>query len=330
LPVRVGSTVNGVSPGDFGALPAIFPNLRVDIGFEYLRPEFPGRSVTLVVPTGVNGNFAALGGSGNISYDFGFIPRMTMNYQFPDNPFGLTTSGMLTSLSGHLTQSIDANPGSANLSATSTINIGVANVVEGSVRASLDQFEHFQGTCLENVILLGTLGLRYSHISQDYTASLVSNGNGSTLTAHQDWDGFGLTMSLSDLYPMSHNFFLYGVARGSFMLGTNNRVSTASVTVTGTTVGTTTKLTDNKTEFIPVGEFEFGIGWGKPLGQPLLTPENPAPPTATTGPVLWVKAGFIFDAWGGLGLLSSPSTAEGFSNSNLILYGFTVMAGLEF
>jgi hypothetical protein len=330
-PLRVGAAVNGNALGDFGTLPAIFPNLRVDIGFEYLRPVFPGRSVTLVIPSGVNGNFATLAGSGNVSYDFGFIPRITMGYQFPDNPFGLTASGELTNLSGHVTRTIESAAGSANLTATATIAIGVANVIEGSLRVPLDSFAHFQDTCLQDTILLGTIGLRYSHISQDYNASLTSGGNGTTLSAHQDWDGFGLTMSLSYLYPLPRNFFLYGVSRGSFMLGTNNRISTSSVTGSGgSPAGTMSKLTDNKSEFIPVGEFEFGVGWGTPLGKPVGTPPGVPPPDSPAGPILWVKAGFVADVWGDLGLLSSSNGIQGFSDSALFLYGFSVMAGLDF
>src|SRR5262249_2454846 len=110
-----------------------------------------------------------------------------------------------------------------------------------------------------------------------------------------------------------------------------NRVSTSSGVVTGNgAASTSTKLTDNKTEFIPVGQFEFGLGWGRPLGRPLLAQERIAPEATVTGPVLWLKASVVADVWGGLGLLSSPSTAQGFSDSALVLYGFSVMAGVDF
>jgi hypothetical protein len=325
---RAAATVSGNGLGDLGTLPAIFPNLRVDIGFEYLRPDFPGRSVNLSVPAGVNGSFTSLGSSGNVSYDFAFVPRITMNYQFPDNPFGLTASGELTHLSGHLTRTIDSASGSANLTATATVDIGVANVIEGSLRFPLGRFDHFKDGCLEDTIVLLTLGMRFSHISQDYNASLDSSGNGSTLAAHQDWDGFGLTTSYSFLHPLPRNFFLYGVTRGSFMLGTNNRVSTSTVVANGAG-STSTKLTDNRTEFIPVGEFEAGVGWGKPLGKQIETAERAAA-APVTGPILWVKAGLVADIWGDLGLLAAPAGSNSFSDSPLFLWGFTVMAGLDF
>src|SRR5262249_24471200 len=68
--VKLGAVVSALGgrvPLLLGAappLPAVFPsNLLLNVGFEFLRPVFPGRSVTLTVPTGVNGNVTSLGGS---------------------------------------------------------------------------------------------------------------------------------------------------------------------------------------------------------------------------------------------------------------------------
>jgi hypothetical protein len=316
--------------GTFGTLPPIFPSsLRADIGFEYLRPVFPGRSVTLIIPGGVNGAFNTLAGSGDVSFDFAFIPKLTAAYQFPDLGLGITSSGEVSSLHGSLTRTVDSAAGSANLTATSTLDIGVANLIEGTLELPLDRYEHFRDTCWQDTVLLGTLGMRYSHVSQQYDANLSSGGNSTTLAAHQDWDGFGLTMSLNVLQPLRHDFFLYGVARGSFMLGTNNRNSTLAVVVVDNSAASTSiKQTENETDFIPVGEFELGLGWGKPLGQRARAMQGVADPTPT-GPILWIKAGLVADIWGELGLLTPQDGLQGFSNSPLFLYGFTVMAGLE-
>src|SRR5262249_2648891 len=107
---------------------------------------------------------------------------------------------------------------------------------------------------------------------------------------------------------------------------TNNRTSTLSVVVSGNGAASrATKLTENRTEFIPVGEFELGLAWGRPLAA------RPADPAAVyPGAVLWVKAGLIADGWGSLGLLSAADNGQGFSDSNLFLFGFSVLAGLEF
>src|SRR5262249_18774814 len=161
--------------------------------------------------------------------DFGFMPALRVDYQFPDLGFGLGASGKLTTLSGHLTRTIDSAVGSANLTASSTISYAVADFVEGYWTLPLERYDCFQGTCLQDTILVASTGARYSHLSQDSTASLNSGGNSSTITAHQDWNGFGLTTSLSFLHPLPRNFFLYGVSRGSYMVGTNNRTSNLTV-----------------------------------------------------------------------------------------------------
>ena len=102
------SATNTPLPVADPTLPAVFPTgLLLNAGFEYLRPVFPGRSVTLTVPTGINSNFTTLGGSGDVSFGFAFVPKFTADYPFPDLGFGVTASGELTSLSGHLTRTID-------------------------------------------------------------------------------------------------------------------------------------------------------------------------------------------------------------------------------
>jgi hypothetical protein len=326
---QVGGNVVGNPVLEAGVLPGIFPaGLHVDIGFEYLRPSFPGRSVRLVVPSGVNGNFATLAGSGDVSYNFGFIPKMNATYQFSDLGLGVSASGELSTIGGHLTRSIDGSGGSANLTASSTINFANANLIEGTLSTTLGRFQHFEDTCLQDTVVLFTLGARYSHLSQDFTASLNSGDNGSTLTAHQDWDGFGLTSSLSYLHPLEHNFFLYGVARGSVLVGTNNRTSTLSVVVPANPAGSTaTKLTDDHTNIVPVGEFEVGVAWGKPLAPQSAEATRAA---EVTGPLLWIKAGLVADIWGQLGVLSAPDNNQGFSDSRLLLYGFSVQVGIHY
>src|SRR5262249_45480018 len=110
-------------------------------------------------------------------------------------------------------------------------------------------------------------------------------------------------------------------ARGSFLLGTNNRNST--LTPSG---GTATKLTENRTDFVPVGEFDVGLAWGQVLART----QAQALGAAQSGPILWVKVGLIADIWGELGLLTPQNGVQGFSDSQLVLFGFTVLAGVQF
>jgi hypothetical protein len=310
-------------------LPGIFPcNLSVDIGFEYLRPEFPSRSIALAVPAGVSGSFSILGRTGNVIHDFAFVPKISVDYQFQDLGFGVGASGKLTSLSGHLLRTVDSAAGSANLTAESSVDLAVVNFLEATKFLPLDRFPCCQDTCLQDTVLFATIGMRYSHVRQDFTASLASGANISTVKAHQDYDGFGLTTSLSILHPLPSNFFLYGTSRGSFLIGTNNRDSSYSVVATSIPgASTSAKVTENKTKFIPVGEFEFGLAWGKPLSPRRVQAQAAA---GQVGAVLWLKGGMVFDVWGGLELLAPSDTFHPFTDGSLFLYGFTILGGIDF
>lgn len=308
------------------SLPPVFPaNLRVDLGFQYMRPVFPNRSVTLQVPSTVNGNFTTLGGTGNVSFDFSFIPQINLYYQFADLGFGVTASARMTSIAGQLTRTISSAAGTANLTANSVVNFATVNIVEGFKVIPLNQCPCFECTWLHDTVIMATLGTRYSYLLQEYHANLISGANSTSVNAHQDFNGFGLTTSLSYFHPLCEDWFLYGSSRGSFLLGLNNRNSDFSVVVPGVSgVSTSGKLAENKSSFIPTGEFEVGIAWGR------LQPRSVLSQTLRTGPLLWVKGGFVADVWGNLGLLSASPLAQGFSGGALFLYGFSVMAGLDF
>jgi hypothetical protein len=310
-------------------LPPIFPgDVEINVGFEYLRPDFPGGRVRVPIPAGVNVNVSTIAGSGDLSYNFAFVPKFTAGYQFADLRFGVTASGELATLSGHLNRTIDSAGGSANLTASSTVNFANANVLEGTVPILLGQCPCFEESCFQDTNLLITLGARYSHLSQDYNASVNSGGNGGTVSAHQDWDGYGITTSLSILQPLPCDFYVYGISRGSFLLGNDNRVSSTTV-VTGTTAAasTTTKLTENKTDFIPIGEFEIGVAWGKPLAPHPAAAAGTVPPK---GALLWVKVGLVASVWGNLSVLSAQDSVQGFTDSRFFLWGFSVLAGVQF
>jgi hypothetical protein len=78
---------------------------------------------------------------------------------------------------------------------------------------------------------------------------------------------------------------------------------------------------------ISVGEFETGLAWGVPFRKP--TPGGGNPPG-----ILWIRGGLVAQIWGGLGLMNPPvnSTLQGgsFAENPLVLYGFTIQAGLNF
>jgi hypothetical protein len=122
------------------------------------------------------------------------------------------------------------------------------------------------------------------------------------------------------------HFTLFGSARGSILVGPNDRSSSLSV-VTPANPGTTTSrvLTENKTDFIPAGEFEVGLIWGTVLR----TKITPAP-VGTTGTLIWARFSLLAEIWGDLGLLPISDPTNRFADGSLFLYGFAVAAGINY
>jgi len=309
--------------------PSLFGDLRVDLGFEYLRPEYTNRATTLVVPPQAASAFPVRGALGDITNSFAYIPRFGIEYVFPDTAgLGVGASGRLFTLQGDLRRTLTGASGSAVLNAENSLSIGSANVLEGLIRFDMSRLMLCKDTIFENLTLLGSVGGRYTYVRQDFTASLVSGPNIASLTSTQDFTGFGVTSSLGMLYLLGEKkrLGIYGLSRGSLLAGRNNRTSTFTTTVPGIAGASTAgQLTEDRTKLIPIGEFEMGVTWGLPLRR--ATAAAPLPP------VMWLRIGFVTNVYGGLGLLdpppASPLQGATFSNDPLVLYGFTIQAGFS-
>ena len=304
-------------------------DLRVDIGFEYLRPNYTNRATTLVVAPTAPDAFPVRGPLGDVTHDFAFIPRFGIEYVFPNSVgLGVGASGKLFTIQGDLRRTVAGTTGIGVLNAENTLTIGSANVLEGLIRFNLSRLEKCKGTVLEDWMLLGSVGARYAYVRQDFTTSLASGANLATLTATQDFTGFGVTGALGLLCPIDEDrrLALYGLSRGSVLAGRNNRTSTFSTVVVAPGASSSGQLTERKTTLIPAGEFEVGVSWGLPL--------RTATPSGALPPVLWLRGGFVTQIWGGLGLPDPPlgSSLRGgtFRQSSLVLYGFTILAGLSY
>jgi hypothetical protein len=297
--------------------------LKIDFGFEYIQPRFSHRAVTLAVPTSAGAPLLA--DSGNFSQSFAFVPRFGVDYEFPDLGFGVTASGRLLSISGHLQRALSSTAGSGTLNAQSSVDIAAVNLLEGTRLLYLGDAPCFKETCLEDSTVQFTLGARYSYVRQDYTASLASGPNVASLTATQLFNGFGITSSTGLLQPLFRDFFLYSTARGSVLVGPNNRSSSSSVVVPGSPgASSAATATEDKTSFIGVGEFELGIAWGKPLTR------SAAVAAQANAPLLWFRVGWVGQIWGNLGLLSTTDRPQDFSHASLFLQGFSLLAGIDY
>jgi hypothetical protein len=296
-------------------------SLEVIIGFSYLRPHWDDETVRLVVPPGVGG---VPGGSdgGDLSHEFAFVPRLGATYTFTDLGFGVGATVDLMNLHGELRRTLETTAGVAVVTAESDVDLAVANLLEVSRPFLLVDHLCVEETCWEDVLVVATIGGRYAYLHQNSAASLLAGGNLSTLSATQNFTGFGLTGSVSTLDRVGEsNFFLYSVTRGSLLVGSNDRTSFSSVE--GPLGVTVVAATESKTDLIPVGELEAGIAWSTPVGRVQ---------DAATGrsPLLWIKVGAVGQLWGDLGLLAASSPADPFAESHLYLYGVTVLVGVEF
>ena len=294
-------------------------NFRADIGFDYLQPWFSSRSTSLRVTAPAGGS--VLGGTDNFSNDFAFIPSLNIEYQFDDLGFGVAASGKLMNLTGKLTRNVATDSGNANLIINSSLDIAVANLLEAVVPFDLADTRCFGHTFLGDMAFVGTIGSRYAHVRQHYDAALTVVGGAATnsgaLVANQLYNGFGLTSSLTALYPLTERIALYSNTRASILIGNDQRDSTIIVGAANTTAE------ENRTLFMPSGEIEIGIAYGMPL------PHRGERPSVA--PLLWIKAGFIGQVWGDIGLLHvNDKMGNQFDDSHLVLYGFTVQVGLDY
>jgi hypothetical protein len=107
-PIRAMLVADGGPPGSQGFAddslsgPLFGDNLRVDLGFEYLRPHYSNRATTLVVPPGAAAAFPARASLGDVTHDFAFIPRFGIQYTFADTGLGVGASGKLFTIQGDL------------------------------------------------------------------------------------------------------------------------------------------------------------------------------------------------------------------------------------
>jgi hypothetical protein len=256
----------------------------------------------------------------NLSNDFGFVPQFGAAYDFADMGFGLRASGKLLTLTGTLQRTSESQAGSGDLSANATVNIAVADFLEGTKTFTKSNCPILEDTCLHDCTLVFTLGGRYAHVDQTFTANLTSGQNQASVSATQKYDGFGPESSLGGRCPLWNRLDFYWFSRGAFLIGTNIRDTHTSLAVNGSLSSGGTKLTETRTVIAPVGEFELGIAYSIPLRKS--TAASPAP-------LVWFKIGAVADLWGNLGLLSITDGPEHFSDGSLFVYGFNVLLGFQ-
>jgi hypothetical protein len=195
--------------------------------------------------------------------------------------------------------------------------------------ADLEAFRQFKG--YQWAFLVGG-GARYGYLSQGYRAFRFNSGtakSGSTtvnliqdsdvVTSGRGFDGVGPTgVVVVRRWLGETGFSLYGVARGSVLFG-STRVQSFQRTVLNqqTTVAPAAPKTVSASilvqgvtsgdETIPMGDFEVGANWTRPLGAVLV----------------FVQAGLVNQTWFGSGTATSASGDMG-------VFGLRFTAGLSY
>jgi hypothetical protein len=322
--VRAGGTVSGLGIAQPGAARSDVHNIA--IGFDYLCPLWTFNDFTLVVPAANARSFPLLGDTGHVDDHFGFAPLVKYNYRLDDFGLGVGVSGQFLNLSGHLERGLSLPPlGLAVLRASANLTLLVANIAEVTQRIFLEDVIEKDKPCLKDLVLDLSLGTRYASLTQNYDSSLFTNNgfNSSTRHAEQSFQGFGLTGAVNSSLPTGHDWVFFWDNRWSVLVGNNIKRGTLALQIQGDPVNSQTfAIDENKTVFLPVGELELGVAWGKQLADRLRA--NQPPPQFT------LRASFVGQFWGNVGPFSAGVSTQGFRESDLFLIGVNVTAGLYF
>jgi len=301
---------------------------NIQIGFDYIRPMWSSRDFTLAVPTANAGSFPLLGDVGHVDDHFALAPIVKYKYDVQDIGLAFNASGTFLNLTGQLERRIsDSNGGQGVLTASSALTLITANLPEVSARFYYDELfanrPHLYCDWFDDLVIDAGVGTRYSSIQQSYTGSLTNSVAGGTNTStrysQQSFKGLGITSTLDFSLPVKQNWVVFTNLRGSVLVGDNNKESTLTVNVVGTP-GTSSTINQYRTEFIPIGEVEIGTQFGFDLGQRL---RDGLPPPAMT-----LRLAATGQYWGAVGPLSA-GRSQGFSTSNLYLFGAHIMVGFH-
>lgn len=293
---------------------------NVAVGFDFLQPSWSNDSFKQLLPGTTAALFPGLNLDSTVDHDYGLSPRVDVGLALGDSEYGISAGVNTVNLSGSSRQNAASMAANDSIDAHSTINILSVNLPEVSRVIPLDIFEDDQ---IDDVMLELRVGARYSSINQLFTAALrQGSGSAVTTSSFQDFRGVGLTTAGGLSLPVSGSLWAYGKARGSMLLGRNERQANFSVVAAGGGAGTASStVTEDKTDIIPVGEFETGIVWD--LAEQFCDEDT------DPGNMIWLKLGYVAQIWGDVGLVSA-GTGQPFRDGSLLLQGFTCQAGIAY
>jgi Legionella pneumophila major outer membrane protein precursor len=320
-----GGTTRVATSGTIGGLAATSSNGRLSVGFDYLRPWWSFRDFTMAIPPGYAAAFPAFPGVGHTDGEFAFVPLVRYDYHVADMGIDFGAAGTFLGLSGRFQRNVAATGSTAGDMVVS-YDLTLISVIPVQAARRFDAAELFaeKGHDVEAGVFVDlSIGTRFAALDQNYTSTVHAAGangvNIATRTTSQNFRGIGLTAAGGWQVPAGQDWVAFLGARGSILIGDNQRSSSATVVAPGFPAFADT-ISESRTTLVPVVEAEAGVEWGTDLGDRLARGEVP--------PQFCVRLALVGQYWGGMGPLSAGST-QGFRTNDLFLAGVSVQIGLR-
>jgi hypothetical protein len=172
----------------------------------------------------------------------------------------------------------------------------------------------FQGTWSRETAawthLLG-FGVRYTHLSQGYRATIVNTGTVIDLNSAHNLNAFGPSFSLQTKRRCGETgFAVYGQLHGAILFGQADEAYTALNN------GVLQQFSRGQTDVLPAGEMEVGGEYQRSIGRVNL----------------FLQAGFVGQVWWGGGNASNldPLGPASATNHNFGFLGLALRAGVRY
>ncbi len=278
-----------------------------------------GGGVYLIQPVfESNPAFLVNGGGGNVTRQVDFshhlegAPSVWLGYV---SERGWGVRGRWFQFDHDAASSFVAAPGET-ITGISTLNLAripVGGSIATSSKLAVNVLD-FQGTCSFETAkwshLLG-FGVRYTHMSQDYRATLADVNTRIDLTSAHNLNSAGPSLALETKRRIGESgFSIYGQMNGAILFGHAKEAYTALNN------GVPQQFTREETRVLPVGELEIGAEYQHYVGRAKL----------------FLQAAFIGQVWWGGGNASNvdPLGFAFASNSNFGFVGMALRAGVRY
>lgn len=275
--------------------------------------------VFLIQPVfGTNPAFVSAGAGGNVarqvdfSHNLEVAPNVWLGYV---SERGWGVRGRWFQFDHDSSASYAAAPGET-ITGISSLGLGkipINGTIAASSQLAVNMFD-LQGTYSRESAkwshLLG-MGVRYTHMSQDYRATLTNPGTQIDLTSGHNLNGVGPSFALETKHLIGESgFAVYGQMHGAILFGHASEIYTAINN------GVPQQFTRGQTDVLPVGEMEVGAEYSKNVGRARLC----------------LQTGFVGQVWWGGGNASNldaigPSSA---SSTNFGFLGIALRAGVRY